>query len=387
MTDENTSRDSVKDGKDEGLAQLKHELEAANARLGEREKLIQSQHALIQQQRTELEQKQKLKEEMLVFFYLFRPFSLPLVWLVRPIYKLVRPRLGRLNQYAPRKLWLPASYAKKPANSHLPKISIVTPSFNQARFLERTLESVLNQAYPNLEFYIQDGGSTDGTVEMLQRYDGRLSGWASCPDNGQSHAINVAFSRTSGEIMAWLNSDDILLPGALAYVGDYFSRHPEVDVVYGHRLLIDENDREIGRWVMPAHDDQMLSWVDFIPQETMFWRRRIWDQSGGRIDESLHFAIDWDLLVRFRAAGARFARLPRFLGGFRIHPEQKTSAEMPMGFREMCQIWTRTLGRIPSRDELAKAVSFYLLKHVVIDLGWRIRRCVGFQWKLLQRRW
>src|SRR6202162_2378644 len=99
--------------------------------------------------------------------------------------------------------------------------------------------------------------------------------------------------------MAWLNSDDIMLPGALAYVATYFNQHPGIDVVYGHRILIHENDQQNGRWVMPGHNYDLLSWADYIPQETLFWRRRIWDKVGGRVDESFRFAMDWDLLVRF----------------------------------------------------------------------------------------
>jgi hypothetical protein len=171
-----------------------------------------------------------------------------------------------------------------------------------------------------------------------------------------------------------------LLPGALAYVADYFSRHPEVDVVYGHRFLINENDQQIGRWMMPAHDDKVLSWADFIPQETMFWRRSIWEKAGGRIDESFRFAMDWDLLVRFRDVGARFVRLPRFLGGFRVHPHQKTSAEMSdIGFQEMSRIRQRLLGHIPLKTEIQKAVFSYLLRHIATDLGWRIRNKLGLK--------
>lgn len=379
MTDKNKLFEIIDDTSEVEITRLKQELLDTNTKLVEKERLVQFQHALIQQQLDELEKKQKLKEEMLVFFYFFRPFLLPLMWLVRPVYRQLKPRLGVLSQYPPHELHVPANCNKKPALAIAPKISIVTPSFNQSEFLERTLKSVLDQSYPDLEFYVQDGGSTDSTVEVLKRYNERLTGWASCPDSGQAQAINVGFARTSGEIMAWLNSDDILLPGALAYVADYFSRHPDVDVVYGHRFLIDENDQEIGRWMMPPHDDQILSWADFIPQETMFWRRGIWEKAGGQIDESLHFAIDWDLLLRFREAGARFVRLRRFLGGFRIHSQQKTSAEKPIGFQEMSQIRERTLGRIPSKDEIVKAVSPYLLKHVITDIGWRVRNRLGFK--------
>ena len=118
--------------------------------------------------------------------------------------------------------------------------------------------SMFDQSYPNLEYYVQDGGSSDGTIEIIKRYADRLTGWDSRPDNGQSQAINLGFAKTSGEIMAWLNSDDILLPGALSCVAEYFRLHPEVDVIYGYRVLIDEDDQEIGRWILPAHDDEVL---------------------------------------------------------------------------------------------------------------------------------
>ena len=235
MTDQHQPSSQINEASKAYLAQLEQELKETNAGLMEKERIIQLQYALIQQQLTELEKKQKLKEEMLVFFYLFRPLLLPLTWLVRPVYRQLKPRLGVLNQYPPHELHVPASYSNKLSLAIVPKISIVTPSYNQSVFLERTLKSVLDQSYPDLEFYVQDGGSTDGTVDVLKRYSDRLAGWASCADNGQSHAINVGFSKTSGEIMAWLNSDDILLPGTLSYVANYFSRHPDVDVVYGHR--------------------------------------------------------------------------------------------------------------------------------------------------------
>lgn len=342
--------------------------------LEEKERLIQSQHTLLQQQLNELEEKNRRLEEMRVVSFIFRPVTRPLMWIIRPIYRELKPKLGNLNQHPPHELSLPASYAKTPLLTATPKISIVTPSFKQAEFIEQTLVSVIDQSYPNLEFFVQDGGSEDGTTSVLDRFAEHLTGWESRVDNGQSHAINRGFSRTSGEIMAWLNSDDILLPGALAYVAEFFNCHPEVDVVYGHRILIDENNQQIGRWVMPAHDDQVLSWADFVPQETMFWRRRIWEKAGGQIDESFHFAIDWDLLVRFRQAGACFARLPRFLGGFRIHPQQKTSAAISeIGVQEMGRIRQRMLGRIPSQREINKAIFPYLLRHVVSDFGWRLR--------------
>jgi len=287
-------------------------------------------------------------------------------------------RLGHLIQHGPRELHLPAHYSRPIKLKHYPKISIVTPSFGQSEFIERTLKSVLDQNYPNLEYFVQDGGSKDGTVDILKNYADRLIGWESCQDGGQSQAINLGLAKTSGEIMAWLNSDDILYPRSLSYVADYFNRHPNVDVVYGHRILIDEKDKQIGRWMLPPHDNKVLAWADYIPQETLFWRRSIWDKAGGHVDESFRFAMDWDLLIRFREAGACFVRLPRFLGGFRIHQQQKTSAEISCtGVKEMNRIRERLLGRVPSDEEIYLAVTPYLRKHVVTDLWWRIRDKMG----------
>jgi carbamoyltransferase len=288
------------------------------------------------------------------------------------------PKLGILYQHPPQPLRVTAPAAQVPQPA--PRISIVTPSFGQARFIERTLKSVIDQGYPNLEYFVQDGGSKDGTVEILERYAARVTGWASVPDNGQSQAINRAFARTTGEIMAWLNSDDVLFPGALACVADFFARHPDVDVVYGHRVLINEHDHEIGRWILPAHEDHVLSWADFVPQETLFWRRSLWEKIGGSIDESFRFAMDWDLLLRFRDAGARFRRIPAFLGGFRVHAQQKTTAGISdIGFAEMDRLRERALGRVPTHFEINKAVARYMLRHTAADLGWRLRSTLGMQ--------
>jgi hypothetical protein len=161
-------------------------------------------------------------------------------------------------------------------------------------------------------------------------------------------------------------------------VAEYFARHPAVDVIYGHRILIDEEDRQIGRWVLPAHSDKVLSWADFVPQETLFWRRRIWVKAGGKVDESFRFAMDWDLLLRFREAGARFERVPRFLGAFRIHGRQKTSSAIgDVGMQEMDRLRERVLGRVPGHGEIRKALAPYLVRHVAIDLPWKLRDGIG----------
>jgi GT2 family glycosyltransferase len=283
------------------------------------------------------------------------------------------PKLGVLEHHPPRPIEVPERYHRTRAAEPVPVISLVTPSFGQGRFLERTLRSVLDQGYPRLEYVLQDGGSTDATPAVLDRYRSRLTRCVSAPDRGQAHALNLGFAGTTGEVMAYVNSDDLLLPGALHAVAAAFAEDPAVDIVYGHRVVIDEEDREIGRWVLPPHDDRVLGWADYIPQETLFWRRRIWEETGSAFDESFRFALDWDLLLRFQSAGARFRRLPRFLGAFRVHRRQKTSAHMDdHGLEEMDRLRRRQHGRPVTAREVHRHVRGYLARHVVLHKMYRL---------------
>jgi len=293
-------------------------------------------------------------------------------WIVRRIGEIFRPRLGHLRQYLPRSITKLDVVPIHPDNTLF--FSIVTPSYGQGSFIGRTIESVLNQDYPFLEYFVQDGASKDSTLDEIKLYEDRLAGWESKDDGGQSQAINRGFQKTSGEIMCWLNSDDLLLPGALRTVSNFFQENPTVDVVYGNRLQIDVNDQEIGRWIIPGHDPRVLSWADYIPQETLFWRRSIWEKIGGQVDESFSFAMDWDLLIRFKQAGANFAHIPRFLGAFRIHDDQKTSSSFEdVGRQEMERIRERTLGYAPKQSQIRRAVTPFLLKHLWVDMLYRIR--------------
>lgn len=276
-----------------------------------------------------------------------------------------KPRIGRLRHHDPKPLRVPARYLRTQAPRDAPVISIVTPSYQQGRFLDRTIHSVVNQRYPALEYVVQDGGSSDQTLDVLRSFDRLLTRWVSESDNGQADAINRGFRGTTGEIMAWLNSDDLLLPGSLAYVSRYFSEHPEADVVYGDRLLIDEEDGQIGAWILPRHDDLALTLADFIPQETLFWRRSVWKAVGERVDPSFGYAVDWDLLLRFRDVGARMVRLPRYLGAFRVHDEQKTTASHLLGMDECTRLRKRVHGRDVSIDEVYERLKPYLLRHLL----------------------
>jgi len=285
---------------------------------------------------------------------------------------LTKPRIGGLRHHVPRPLRVPSSYMRTEPPWPAPTIAVVVPSFQHGRFIERTLQSVIDQGYPALECVVQDGGSTDETLAILPLYENELAGWASARDSGQAEAINRAFARTSGELMAWLNSDDLLLPGSLAYVACYFAAHPDVDVVYGNRLMIDENDDQIGAWILPKHDDLILTLADYVPQETLFWRRSIWEASGGHVDPSFNYALDWDLLLRFRSAGATMVRVPRFLGAFRVHDEQKTSVLFEDGIAEMARLRYRATGRHISVAEVNTQLRRYFRRHVLLHTRQRL---------------
>jgi len=283
-----------------------------------------------------------------------------------------QPRIGRLAHHEPKPLRVPAWYLETRSPSQAPTITIVTPSYQHGRFLDRTIYSVVGQEYPALEYVVQDGGSSDQTLEVLRRFDGLLTRWASEEDSGQADAINRGFRETTGEIMAWLNSDDLLLPGSLAYVAHFFVAHPEADVVYGHRLMINENDGEIGAWVLPRHDDLALTLEDFVPQETLFWRRRLWEAVGGRVDPGFEYALDWDLLLRFREVGANMVRLPRYLGAFRVHDAQKTTVSHGLGLDECARLRQRVHGRNLSIEEVQERKTPYLLRHLLIHTRQRL---------------
>jgi glycosyltransferase involved in cell wall biosynthesis len=232
-----------------------------------------------------------------------------------------------------------------------PRISVVTPSFNQGRYLEAAIRSVLDQDYPDLEYIVMDGGSTDGSVDIIRRYADRLAYWVSAPDGGQSAAIASGFQRATGDILAWLNSDDIYLPGALHQVGRAFEQAPSVDFVYGARRIIDERGHPIGSRNPPTllHKYYFV-FGQWIPQECAFWRRTLYDRVGG-LDPTLRFSLDFSLFIRMWAMG-RFKKIDVELGAFRAHEATKTRTLSDVMVREGAAI--RTANGIPNvRSRLA----------------------------------
>ena len=260
---------------------------------------------------------------------------------------------------------------------NLPSLSIVTPSFNHAEFIERTIQSVLDQGYPNLEYLVMDGGSTDGTAEILRRYGGRLR-YVSEKDGGQADALNQGFSRTSGEIVAWLNSDDEYLPGAFDAVARFFAANPSVEWVYGRCPIIDRQSRP-QKALITAYKEfwqrrysyRRLLIENFIPQPAVFFRRRLLDRVGP-LDTGYHNAFDYHLWVRMGAVAAP-AFLDRELACFRVIDESKTSSNFVRSFTEELDAARRVAaGRHPVLMML-HAVNRYKLSWTYAALA-RVRR-------------
>jgi glycosyltransferase involved in cell wall biosynthesis len=224
-----------------------------------------------------------------------------------------------------------------------PLVSIVTPSFNQARYLEETICSVLGQTYPHIEYLVIDGGSSDGSVEIIQRYAEHLAGWVSERDQGQTDAINKGFARARGDILAWLNSDDTYLPHAVGEAVAYLQAHPEAGMVYGDANLVDEAGQVIGRFPAAQTDYRRLrrGYVH-IPQQAAFFRASLWRQVGP-LDPTFYFAMDYDLWVRL-ARLAPLHYLPRLWANFRLHQSGKSVVSDERCWPEMLRVHYRDGG-------------------------------------------
>lgn len=206
-----------------------------------------------------------------------------------------------------------------------PKISIVTPSFNQGRFLEETILSVLNQNYPNLEYIVIDGGSTDETIEIICRYENRLAYWTSEKDRGQVHAINKGLEQATGDIFAFINSDDVYLPGTFAAVAEHFENYPESEWVCGDTIMFGEgHPTELIQSVVPVSAAHCLSWAYTAAQPGHFWKRGLVE---GGFDEDWPYDFDHDLYVRLLLVGHRCEHIPLPFAAYRLHAVSKTVAE------------------------------------------------------------
>ncbi len=249
-----------------------------------------------------------------------------------------------------------------------PLVSIVTPSFNQAEYLEETIRSVLTQDYPRIEYVVIDGGSTDGALEIIQRYDDRLDHWVSESDLGQTDAINKGFALVTGSIYAWLNSDDTYNPGAVSEAVAFLQEHPEVGMVYGNAYYIDEQGQRIGRYPAKATDYQGLRrGINTVCQQSMFFRAELWKQVGP-LDPSFYYAMDYDLWVRL-ARIAPIAFRDRYWANFRLHGDSKSMTAARRAWPEIMRVHFREGGSRFSRIYLK-----YLLRRLLEPLmPWRMR--------------
>jgi glycosyltransferase involved in cell wall biosynthesis len=207
---------------------------------------------------------------------------------------------------------------------NLPKITIITPSYNQAKFLGRTIRSVLDQGYPNLEYIIVDGGSTDGSVEIIRSYADRLTWWVSEPDQGQADAINKGLRRATGEWIAWQNSDDIYYPSVFSELAVAVEKYPEAGLIIGDMMLVDENDQPIRdiRYVKPSYNALLAEGMLMANQAT-FWRRELQDKLG-LLDECYHCSFDYEWFLRL-TQHSKGVHVNSIWGAFRLHGETKTN--------------------------------------------------------------
>ena len=250
-------------------------------------------------------------------------------------------------------------------------VSIVTPSFNQARFLEATILSVLEQDYPNVEYFIIDGGSTDGSVEIIKKYEHRLAAWVSEKDRGQTDALNKGFSMTHGDILAWLNSDDTYQPGAVREAVDLLTANPALGMVYGDTNFIDENGAVRGKFPARQTDYARLQrGYVHIPQQASFFRGDLWRRVGP-LDPDFYFAMDYDLWVRL-AREAPLLYVPRLWANFRLHGDAKTITADDRCWPEMLRVHRRDGG-----SWFSVIHAKYLLRRLVAPLiNWRRKKLI-----------
>lgn len=290
--------------------------------------------------------------------------------------------------------------------SDLPLVSIVTPSFNQARYIEATMQSVFAQDYPRIEYLIVDGGSNDGTVDIIRKYASKggvappngkhasnkgertsrnekhapntgertspLLWWVSEKDMGQTDAINKGFARANGEILAWLNSDDTYEPGAVSAVVKYLQEHPEVGMVYGDCNFINEAGRVIGKFGSAQTDHRLLrQGYVHIPQQTAFFRADLWKQVGP-LDPLFYFAMDYDLWTRI-AARSEIKYIPQTWANFRLHTSGKTIVADDRCWPEMLRVHYRDGGSFFS----VLVAKYYIRKLIAPLWNWRRRRMLS----------
>jgi glycosyltransferase involved in cell wall biosynthesis len=236
--------------------------------------------------------------------------------------------------------WTEGTPARTDLPENAPRITVVTPSYNQGEYLEETIRSVLLQGYPNLEYLVVDGGSTDESRNIIARYAPFLAWHVSEKDSGQANAINKGLARGTGEVMGWLNSDDVLLPGALWHIADTFAARPEADFVTGMRHTIDEHSAWTSNWLRDRPSAHYLRHYCVLAQETTYWRRRAWDALGP-LDETFQFAMDYEYWLRAVSRDMQLAFIPHYIGAFREYATSKSFSWLDVYYRDLHRLYQR----------------------------------------------
>lgn len=254
-----------------------------------------------------------------------------------------------------------------------PRVTIVTPSYNQGQFIEETIRSVLLQNYPNLEYIIIDGGSSDNSVEIIKKYSSYLTYWISEPDRGQSHAINKGWKMATGEIVAYLNSDDTYCPNAISTAVNYLDTHQDISMIYGDCLFINEESENIHLSPIEEFDFQRLVFCNFIPQPAVFFRKNVINEIGF-LDESLHMAMDYDLWVRI---GLKYnvKYLAKTLANFRMHKSNKSQVgpDLMSSCADILKIQNKLFNRTDLPDEVKrlKNKAYYHIYRRIIRINYQ----------------
>lgn len=242
------------------------------------------------------------------------------------------------------------------------KFSIITPSYNQANYIERTIQSVLSQSHKDVEYVVMDGGSTDGTVKILEKYSDRIT-WTSEKDNGQSDAINKGLKRATGDIVAYLNSDDTYEPDALEKVNAYFEKNPDTKWVYGKCKIIDQDDREIRKWIttyknllLANYSYKKLLTENFISQPATFWKRELHEELG-YFNEKEHLCMDYEFWLRL---GKKYDAdvIPHYLANFRYYTESKSGSQSTQQFKDQYRLAKQYGSKYPASLFLHK-INYY----------------------------
>ena len=237
------------------------------------------------------------------------------------------------------------------------KLTVVTPSYNQGKYIKRTIESVLSQGISDLEYIVMDGGSTDETVDILKSYGDKII-WRSEKDKGQTDAVNKGIKASTGEIIGWLNSDDIYYPETFEKVLKVFAENPDVNVVYGNAYHIDEEDGIMEEYYTEDFDYERLKDICFICQPSLFFRKSVVDKYG-YLDDKLQYTMDYDYWLRL-GKGEKFYRINDFIAGSRLYDDNKTLGARRKVHEEMLSMQKKNLGK-------ASEKWIYNLAHVIVD--------------------